>query len=165
MKNLQNTIKIRHTANAVERLRQARQLMGMTTLLAAEMADLYNHWAKIRISDAEVKKLIAFAMAPGKEVLSSLIEGKKEDLSAQYLNIVEHVYEFAMSAPSQMERTTKGTLFGAYNAVTGYFQNVRKFQNDESKFKSIMNGTGMQRAQKAFDLCWDFATFGTISSN
>ncbi len=47
-----------------------------------------------------------------------------------------------------------------YNAITGYYQNVRSFGNDEAKFKSIMDGTAKQRGQVAFDLCRDFAKNG-----
>ncbi len=126
------------------------------------MEDLYNYWARIPISDKNVKRLIEVAMAPGKEVLKSVLEEKRGTLSSHYLKIVENVYEFALSAPSQMEKTTKGTLFGAYNAVTGYFQNVRNFPNEENKFKSIMHGTGLQRSQKAFDLCSEYAITGTF---
>jgi hypothetical protein len=49
-------------------------------------------------------------------------------------------------------------LFGAYNAVTGYFQNVRNYKNEEAKLKSLLfGGTGQLRTQKAFNLCEDFA--------
>jgi len=54
-------------------------------------------------------------------------------------------------------------LFGAYNAVTGYFQNVRDYKDGEAKFKSIMYGTGLQRSQAAFDLCAGFAKHGSSS--
>ena len=43
--------------------------------------------------------------------------------------------------------TTAGTIFGEYNSVTGYFQNVRSFKSDEAKFKSIMDGTAKQRGK------------------
>ena len=33
-----------------------------------------------------------------------------------------------LTSPSQQQATTRGTLFGAYNAVTGYFQNVRNYK-------------------------------------
>jgi hypothetical protein len=65
------------------------------------------------------------------------------------------VYEYALGSQTQQMETTSGTVFGAYNAVTGYFQNVRSFKNDEAKFKSIMDGTAKQRAQTAFNLCRD----------
>jgi len=55
-------------------------------------------------------------------------------------------------------QTTKGSLFAAYNAVTGYFQNVRTYKNEEAKLKSLLlGGTGQLRTQKAFNLCEDFA--------
>jgi phage/plasmid-like protein (TIGR03299 family) len=161
----QNSVKIRHTANAVERLKQAHQLMGITSKLALEMEELYNYWSKIRISDKEVHRLIAIAMAPGREVLTSVKDEKFHQLSSHYLNIVENVFEYAQSAASQQESTTKGTLFGAYNAVTGYFQNVRKFSGEESKLKSIMYGTGLQRAQTAFDLCQKIGNVGIVALN
>ncbi len=95
-------------------------------------------------------------MAPSREVLENVQQGKTEYLSAHYTNIIDEVIEYAQSAPSQREATTKGTLFGAYNAVTGYFQNVRKFSSTEQKFKSILTGTASIRAQKVFDLCLNF---------
>ena len=49
-------------------------------------------------------------------------------------------FEYAMTNPTQQEVTTKGTLYGAYNGVTGYFQNVRIYKNDEAKLKSVLFG-------------------------
>jgi hypothetical protein len=67
-----------------------------------------------------------------------------------------------MTNETQQMETTKGSLFGAYNAVTGYFQNVRNYKNGEAKLKSVLfNGTGQIRTQKAFNLCEDFAKTGS----
>lgn len=74
--------------------------------------------------------------------------------------MVSSVMEYALTNPTQYEATTKGTLYGAYNAVTGYFQNVRNYKNDEGKLKSILYGAGLQRSQTAFDLCANFAKQG-----
>ena len=153
MKNHSNCIKIRHTASAQDRLNQAHKLLGITNQLGAELEEVFNHWSNIRITDNEVKRLVQRAMAPNKEVLQNLQNNQQDDLSTAYNNMVSSVMEYAFSSPTQQEGTTKGTLFGAYNAVTGYFQNVRNYKDDESKFKSIMYGTGLQRSQTAFDLC------------
>ena len=160
MNNHSGAIKIRHTASATERLKQAHTLMGISKSLGGEMEGLFNQWANVRITDAEVKKLIQIAMAPNKEVLENLAEGKLELLSTHYTNIVDNVYEYALGSQTQQMETTAGTVFGAYNSVTGYFQNVRSFKSDEAKFKSIMDGTARQRAQTAFNLCRDFAVQG-----
>lgn len=156
IRSKQNAFKIRHTSSAVDRLKQAHQLMGITHQMAFDMEQIFNHWAKIRITDTELHRLISQAMAPSKEVLLSLNEEKHHELSSHFIGIINDAYEYALSAPSQLQTTTKGTLFGAYNAVTGYFQNVRRFSDDSHKLKSIINGTARQRAQSAFDLCLTF---------
>src|SRR5580704_16730252 len=49
LRNHSNGIKIRHTASANERLKQAHQLLGITNQLAEELEEVFNHWSKIRI--------------------------------------------------------------------------------------------------------------------
>jgi phage/plasmid-like protein (TIGR03299 family) len=161
MRNKSNCIKIRHTSSATDRLKQAHELLGITNLLAGEMEQLFNQWSKIRITDVEVKKLVQMAMAPNKETMQNLQSNRHDYLSSIYTNSVRAVLDYAGSHESQQDSTTKGTLYGAYNAVNGYFQNVKNFKDDESKFKSIMYGTALQRNQSAFDLCQSFAKSGT----
>ena len=93
--------------------------------------------------------------------LENLKQGKEEELSSHFNNMVSSIFDYAMTNPTQQEETTKGTLFGAYNSATGYFQNVRNFRDEESKLKSIMYGTGYNRSQTAFNLCVDFAKNGS----
>jgi len=160
LSNHSNAIKIRHTASANDRIKQAHTLMGISNNLSAELNDIFNYWAQVRIKDSEVKKLIQIAMAPNKEVLTNLNNGELDELSANYTNMVDKVLEYALSSPTQQMDTTAGTVFGAYNAVTGYFQNVRNYKDGEAKFKSIIEGTAKLRGQAAFNLCRDFAVHG-----
>lgn len=160
LKGAINCIKIRHTASASERLKQAHKLLGISNLLANELEEVFNYWSKIRITDNAVKRLVEVAMAPNKEVLQNLQNGKEDELSSTFNNMVSSVMDYALTSPTQQEATTKGTLFGAYNAVTGYFQNVRNYKDEESKLKSIMYGTGLQRSQTAYNLCEEFAMHG-----
>jgi len=158
--NHTNAIKIRHTSSANDRIRQAHTLMGISSNLSAELDGIFNQWAKVRINDPQVKQLIQIAMAPNKEVLQKLQNGVLDELSANYTNIVDKVYEYALGSPNQQLTTTAGTLFGAYNAVTGYFQNVRNYKDEETKFKSIIEGTAKLRGQTAFNLCRAFNNYG-----
>lgn len=162
MHNHSNSIKIRHTANAKERLQQAHKLMGVTSKLSMELEELFNQWAKVPITDSEVKKLIQLALAPGKETLQGLAADKRELLSKQFQNTCDNAFAYAMSNPTQQMDTTKGTLFGAYNAITGYYQNVRTYKDGEAKLKSIvLGGIAQQRSTKAFRLCADFMRHGS----
>ncbi|NQV01289.1 MAG: alpha/beta hydrolase, partial [Bacteroidia bacterium] len=46
----------------------------------------------------------------------------------------------------------RGTGYGVYNAMTGYFQNMKSFRNDEAKMKSIvLGGLSAQYTQRVFD--------------
>jgi len=161
MKNHSNAVKIRHTANAKERLEQAHKVIGISYQLSAQLEQVFNRWARVRITDIEVRKLIQLAMIPNKEVLQNIQAGKDDELSTCFKNMCDNAFEYAVSNPSQQLETTKGTVFGAYNAVTGYFQNVRNYKDDESKLKSILfGGTAQLRAQSAFNLCEAFANSG-----
>jgi len=157
LNNCSNSIKIRHTANAKDRLAQAHHLMGISNKLGSELEAIFNKWTKVQVSDPELLKLIQLAMVPNKEVYKSIQAGNDDELSTCFKNMCDTAFEYALSNPTQQHETTKGTLFGAYNAVTGYFQNVRTYKNDEAKLKSVLfGGTAQMRSQKAFDLCTKF---------
>lgn len=165
MNNRTNAIKIRHTANAKEKLEQAHRVMGISNKLSTEIEDIFNRWSKINITDVEVKRLIQRAMVPNKEALHNLQAGNTDEISSCFRNIVDSAYTYAMNNPSQLLPTTKGTLFGAYNSITGYFQNWRTYRDQEAKVKSILlGGTGQLRAQTAFNLCSEYAKTGRNAS-
>lgn len=158
LRNHTNAIKIRHTANAKERLEQAHIVMGISNRLTDQLAEIFTGWSKVRITDPQLQRLIQLAMVPNKEVLENIQAGRLDELSTCFTNICNAAYEYAQSSPSQQAETTRGTLFGAYNAVTGYFQNVRNYKDPEAKLKSLLYGGSAQlKSQKAFNLCLDLA--------
>lgn len=161
LKNMSNVVRIRHTAGAKQRLEDAHKVMGLANKLSHELESTFNHWAKIMVGDDEMKKLIQLALCPNKETLHHLQNGNIDDLSTVFKNTVDDAFAYAMISESQQMETTKGTLFGAYNAVTGYFQNVRNYKDNEAKLQSIvLGGTAQLKSQKAFDLCENFARSG-----
>jgi phage/plasmid-like protein (TIGR03299 family) len=164
-RNCNNSVKIRHTSSAKERLEQAHKVMDISYKLSDYLESAFEKWSTIRITDNQLRKLIQLAMAPNKEVLQDLQEGIRDEFSTHYTNTCDSVFEYAMVNQSQQMETTKGTVFGAYNAVTGYFQNVRNYKDQEAKVKSLLfGGMGQMRTQKAFDLCEEFST-GKIQLN
>ena len=160
--NCSNMVTIRHTAGAIDKLKEAHRVMGMVNTVSPILEQIFNKWAMVRITDREVQKLIQIAMAPNKEVLDNIRIGKEDENSTAYKNICNDVFSYAMMSETQQLETTKGTLFGAYNAVTGYFQNVRSYKDNDAKLKSVLyGGTGQGKAQKTFDLCTEFAKSGS----
>ena len=156
-----NVVRIRHTSGAKQRIENAHKIMGLANTLSTQLEGIFNEWSKVRVTDREVRKLIQLALCPNKETLEHIKKGNEDEISTVYKNTVEDAFVYAMVSDTQQMDTTKGTLFGAYNAVTGYYQNVRSYKNDEAKLQSIvMGGTAQLKSQKAFELCTSFATDG-----
>ena len=162
LNNCSNVVRVRHTGNATEKLKQAHKIMGVTNLLSGQLEGIFNSWSKVKITDKQVMGLIQQAMSPNKEVLENVKRGGVDSLSSCFKNICDNAFVYAMTNSTQQMETTKGTLFGAYNAVTGYFQNVRAYKGKEEKLESVMFGTALQRSQTAFVLCSQFEKDGGV---
>lgn len=161
LRNMSNVVRIRHTSGAKQRLENAHKVMGLANEFSNQLEDIFNNWAKVKVNDNEVKKMIQFALCPNKETLQHLKAGNEDEISTVFKNTVEDAFAYAMTSDSQQMNTTKGTLFGAYNAVTGYYQNVRSYKDSEAKLQSIiMGGTAQLKSQKAFEICTNFQKLG-----
>ncbi|MCC2599498.1 MULTISPECIES: DUF932 domain-containing protein [Sphingobacterium] len=161
LRNMTNVVRIKHTSGAKQRIENAHRIMGLANTLSDQLQGIFNDWTTIRATDQEVRKLIQLALCPNKETLELIKKGAEDEISTMFKNTVNDAFAYAMTSDTQQMDTTKGTLFGAYNAVTGYFQNVRNYRDDEAKLQSIvLGGTAQMKGQKAFDLCTAFATDG-----
>lgn len=161
LRNMSNVVRIRHTSGAKQRLENAHKVMGLANEFSNQLEDIFNNWAKVKVADNEVKKMIQFALCPNKETLQHLKAGNDDEISTVFKNTVEDAFAYAITSDSQQMNTTKGTLFGAYNAVTGYYQNVRSYKDSEAKLQSIiLGGTAQLKSQKAFEICTNFQKLG-----
>lgn len=166
LKNMTNVVRIRHTSSAKQRLDNAHKVMGISNEFSRQIEGIFNHWAKVRITDRQLKRLIQLALAPNKEALDKLDRGAEDEFSANFRNQCDRAFEYALSADSQNMETTAGTVFGGYNSVTGYFQNVQGYKSQEHKAKSILyGGTAQLKGQRAFNLCDSFVKSGQFSLN
>lgn len=162
LRSITNVVRIKHTSGAKQRVENAHKIMGLADTLSTQLEGIFNEWAKVKVTDREVKKLIQLALCPNKETLDLLKKGAEDEVSTVFKNIVDDAFAYAMTSDTQQMDTTKGTLFGAYNAVTGYYQNVRSYKDNEAKLQSIvMGGTAQLKSQKAFELFTAFTTDGS----
>jgi phage/plasmid-like protein (TIGR03299 family) len=161
LRNMSNVVRIKHTSGAKQHLENAHKLMGLADTLSTQLEGIFNEWAKVKVTDQEVKKLIQLALCPNKDTLDLIKKGADDEVSTVFKNVVQDAFAYAMTSDTQQMDTTKGTLFGAYNAVTGYYQNVRSYKDDEAKLQSIvMGGTAQMKSQKTFELCTSFEKIG-----
>lgn len=161
LRNMTNVVRIKHTSGAKQRIENAHKIMGLANTLSTQLESIFNGWTKVKVTDLEVRKLIQLALCPNKETLDLLKKGAEDEVSTVFKNVVNDAFAYAMTSDTQQMDTTKGTLFGAYNAVTGYYQNVRNYKDDEAKLQSIvLGGTAQLKSQKAFELCTAYSTDG-----
>ena len=154
LKDNTNAVFIKHTANAEMKLNEAARIIHISETTSELLGTVFNKWSKVRVSDKEIKKLIQLAMSPNKEVFKAIAtDNKSFEFSRQFTEVVGEVYSYAMNSPTQQMETTEGTLFGAYNSITGYYQNVNSYKDESSKLNSILYGTGLERSKKAFEIC------------
>lgn len=162
LRSMSNVVRIKHTSGAKQHLENAHKVMGLADTLSNQLEGIFNQWAKVKVTDQEVKKLIQLALCPNRETLDLLKKGAEDEVSTVFKNVVQDAFAYAMTSETQQMDTPKGTLFGAYNAVTGYYQNVRNYKDDEAKLQSIvMGGTAQIKSQKAFELCSSFDKIGS----
>jgi phage/plasmid-like protein (TIGR03299 family) len=156
--NCSNAIRIRHTGTAKEKLEQAQKVMGHAHKQSAYLEAVLNQWTKVRITDSQLLLLIQQALAPNKETFQQVAKGAADTFSMQFRNVCNQVFAYAQTSPTQQTEETKGTLYGSYNAITGYYQNLRSYRDEETKLRSLLlGGVAQVRTEKAFRLCNCFA--------
>jgi phage/plasmid-like protein (TIGR03299 family) len=161
LNNCSNVVRIKHNTSLEQQLKEVPTIMGMVNTLNPIMEQAFNQFAKVKMTDKQVQRLIQIALAPNKETLDNIRDGREEENSPTYKNQVYSAFGYSMMADSQQLDTTKGTVFGAYNGITGYFHNVRNYSSDEDKINSLLcGGTAQKKGQRAFDLCMEFVKHG-----
>ncbi len=119
--------KIRHSQNMKDRVEQAMEAIGLAKKRIDDDAELYNAMAKKEVNDAEVKafleKCFKMAVVPTKKEADTLLDGKKKEPKENYLLVA------AKETYAASETVQRGTLWGAFNAVTEVVNHKRRGQN------------------------------------
>ncbi len=153
LRDMTNKVSIRHTKDAKMKLAQAHTIMGITNRLSKEMGEIFNVMAKKPMIDSQLKAFITQIIAPKREAMN---DKEKAEFSTRTLNKINEIYAYALGAESQQTDAVRGTVFGAYNAITGYYQNVKSWKSADDKIDSIFGGQAERDGQAAFDLALEY---------
>jgi hypothetical protein len=118
--------------------------MGMASKYMAQISPIFNAMADTRLTNEQFRNLIMSAMKPSAVVIT-------EEASTRLKNLTEEVYAFSQSHFTQQTEATKGTVWGAVNAVSGYLNWNKDYKSEEAKMLDISFGNGANQIQKAFD--------------
>jgi phage/plasmid-like protein (TIGR03299 family) len=141
-------LSIKHTINMQGKLKAAQTIMQYSNDYTQALSSIFPAMAQKQIKEADFKRIIGAAFTNGQKELKEFLNGEG---TTQQKNTYNAVMEYHHSNETQKMVTTSGTVFGAYNAVTGYFQNVAKFKDDGLKTASILDGDVNKKQQKSFE--------------
>ena len=146
LKNLDNKVSISHTASAESRLKEASRVMGIASKYMDEVNTTFESMTTRRLSDLEMKYFIETVMKNGVK------EDKSDkEASTRMKNLVDQVYSFAITHPTQTTEAAYRTLWGAYNGISGYYNFLKDYRNADQKMKDMNYGYANDKISKAFD--------------
>lgn len=146
LKNLDNKVSISHTASAESRLKEASRVMGIASKYMDEVNMTFESMTTRRLSDLEMKYFIETVMKNGVK------EDKSDkEASTRMKNLVDQVYSFAITHPTQTTEAAYRTLWGAYNGISGYYNFLKDYRNADQKMKDMNYGYANDKIAKAFD--------------
>jgi phage/plasmid-like protein (TIGR03299 family) len=136
-----NKVSIMHTKNARKRIEDSKRVLGIIQNNGMKIEEVFNRMNEVKVTDQQVGEVIinSYGFTPDAEgFFSTKAKNKFEDIMKYYEIGVgqEHI---------------KGTAWGAYNAITGYQQNVQSYKDDDTHFNNIFSKGASDVRQKAFN--------------
>ena len=133
-------VRIRHTPNSVEKLKEAHKLLGLTNQLYQQLDVIFNRMQLRKVSNKELVDYV-------KKLVPDNPEAQK--FNTRTKNIREKILElYETGAGSDM---TRGTTFGLINAVSEFSDHIQHTGNPEKPLKSVWFGSGADLKEKAFN--------------
>lgn len=136
-----NKVSIRHTKNARLKLEIAKKVLGIVERQTSDLSVIFNRFADVRLDELQLEAVICDSFGFTKD--------EEGNFSTRVKNKFEEILEYHEVGVGQ--KGIQGTAWGAFNAITGYQQNVQNFKNESAQFESINNKGAATIRQKAFN--------------
>lgn len=163
-KSADSYIRIKHTESAKQRLNEGARILRIACEYSKTAEEYYNALLKVNMKDDEVKKYIANLILNEKEITSLLeyddkrgydklvkrdyLTLERTNISTTKANQIANTYDYYLNGIGQRE--IAGTAWGAFNAVTGYYSNVKNLEG-EKRVESLLYGGGNAKLYNAFN--------------
>lgn len=148
LRDIDNKVSISHTASADSRLREASRVMGIASRYMDQVNHMFEDMSTKRLTDIELKHFIETVMKndrKGQEV-------SDKEASTRMKNLVDQVYSFTITHPTQTTEAAYRTLWGAYNGISGFYTHMKDYKNADQRMKDLTYGTANDKIAKAFDI-------------
>jgi phage/plasmid-like protein (TIGR03299 family) len=137
-------VRIRHTPSAVENLRQAHELLGLTNQLYNQLAVIFQKMSLKKISDRQLLNYVQTLVPDNDE---AQFKTRSDNIRNKILELHED------GAGSHFSR---GTVWGMYNAVTEYSDHLVHTNSPMKRLNSVWFGGGNRFKERAFVLAKEY---------
>lgn len=158
-------IRIRHTKSAQDQLNFGSEMLKIAISYAKTAKDLYDSLLTINMTDDQVRDYIArLQLTTEQYELINQYDSKygirkafdrdillldKVDISTKKLNTINVIFDYYKKGIGQEH--IAGTAWGAYNAITGYYSNVKNHEG-EKRMSNLVFGSDRLAMSKAINL-------------
>lgn len=146
LKDLSNKVRVAHTSGANERLKEASRVMGIASEYSIAIQEDFNRMADKRMTEGELNDFFKKVFTPEYK------EESEKEASTRLQNMVSETMHFHYNHPTQKTAECLDTLWGGYNAISGYYNYIKSYRSAEEKFKSQYFGTAEKKILKSFDI-------------
>lgn len=165
-------IRLKHTKSVRKRINRGAEILNAAIHYAKSAEELYNSLLKVKLNDTAVLQYIC-SLVLNSDEHNRLLDYDKEkgyiklvnkdyrtlevsNISTTKANKINAIFKYYNDGIGQKE--IRGTAWGAYNAITGYYSNVKK-NAGEKRIDSLLYGGDNDAINKALR---EVATFESV---
>jgi len=148
LKGLENKVSIDHISGAKDKLKEAHRVMGIASKYSSQVQELFNKMTDVKMDEGQYKSYFEKVLKPEYKAQT---QSEEKEMSTRLKNMIDATTQFALTHPTQTTNAANGTLWGAYNAVSGYFNYIKYFDSQEAKFNSQFFGVANNKMIKSFN--------------
>ena len=139
-------VRVFHTVSAESNLRVAGELLGKAGVFFDESKVQFMTMARTQLRSMQIRKYIAHVVTNDATIAI-------DDLSTRAKNVVSEIEQLHDTGMGHDIRGVRGTLWGAYNAVTEYVDHRKS--NDSLEYMAAAGGARMK--SRAFEIAAELA--------
>ncbi|CAK0763074.1 DUF932 domain-containing protein [Gammaproteobacteria bacterium] len=148
LNGLENKVSISHIIGAKDKIKEAYKVMGIASKYNLEIEQMFNQMLDVKMSEGDLATYFTKVLKPDYISIDGLTQ---KEMSMRLQNAVDMTLVFAYNHPTQKTIETTGTLWGAYNAISGVYNYGKNYKNSEDKFNQHFFGTANKKMLKSFD--------------
>ena len=148
LNGLENKVSISHIIGAKDKIKEAYKVMGIASKYNLEIEQMFNQMLDVKMSEGDLATYFTKVLKPDYISIDGLTQ---KEMSMRLQNAVDMTLDFAYNHPTQKTVETTGTLWGAYNAISGVYNYGKNYKNSEDKFNQHFFGTANKKMLKSFD--------------